>query len=59
MFDDVRSNAVLTAMLTYLASEDPQKLPRDRRVMTAGDNGRGGEWPTCQTPARSSSESTR
>ena len=51
VFDDVRSNAVLTAMLTYLASEDPQKLPRDRRVMTADSNGRGGEWPSCQAPA--------
>jgi carboxypeptidase Q len=30
VFDDLRSNAVLTAMLVYLASEDPTMIGRDR-----------------------------
>jgi hypothetical protein len=53
IIDDQMNNAVLTAMLTYLASEEPEKLPRDQRVM--GINPRTGEpgsWPTCRPPAR-------
>ncbi|MBA3890588.1 MAG: M20/M25/M40 family metallo-hydrolase [Gemmatimonadaceae bacterium] len=57
-FDDVRSNAVLTAMLVYLASEDPETVPRDRRVIINRD-GSTGEWPACATPARRSAEWTR
>jgi hypothetical protein len=30
VFDDIRHNATLTAMLAYMASEDPEKMPRDR-----------------------------
>jgi hypothetical protein len=30
VFDDLRSNATLTAMLAYLASEDPQLINRER-----------------------------
>ena len=30
VFDDLRSNATLTAMLVYLASEDPQLITRER-----------------------------
>ena len=29
VIDDVRSNAIVLAMLAYLASEDPTRLPRD------------------------------
>ena len=54
VIDDVTNNATLTAMLTYLASEEPTKLPRDTRVMS-GINPRTGEpitWPQCREPAR-------
>ena len=57
-FDDVRSNAVLVAMLAYLASEDPVTVPRDRRIVM-GQGGAVGQWPQCQTPPRRSSEWTR
>ncbi len=53
VFDDLRSNATLTAMLAYLASEDPQLVPRDRRQLERR------AWPECQPPARSSTESIR
>src|SRR5262245_34032937 len=56
VFDDLKSNATLTAMLVYLASEDPSTTPRERRVMPV--NPRTGEltvWPACQTPPRKSS----
>lgn len=54
VIDDVTNNATLTAMLTYLASEEPDMLPRDTRVMS-GTNPRTGEpvaWPQCRLPAR-------
>lgn len=57
-FDDVRNNAMLTAMLVYLASEDPERVPRDRRIVLNRD-GSVGQWPSCGTPARHSSEWTR
>ena len=55
ILDEITQNAVLTAMLTYLASEDPERLPRDQRVL--GTSPRTGEpmtWPTCRDAARTS-----
>jgi hypothetical protein len=54
VIDEVKNNAILTAMLTYLASEEPDRLPRDVRIMN-GLNPRTGEpltWPQCREPAR-------
>lgn len=53
VMEEVRNNAVLTAMLVYLASEDPNRVPRDRRVMPPGPGGRQLQWPTC-SPGRAS-----
>ena len=53
MIDDVQNNATLTAMLAYLASEEPDLLPRDRRVLPISE--RTGEqmtWPACRDGAR-------
>ena len=33
VFDDVRNNAILTAILVYMACEDPNKTSRDKSVM--------------------------
>jgi carboxypeptidase Q len=54
VFDDVKHNVTLTAMLAYLASEDPTLVPRERRVFTPDDQGRLESWPDCQPPARTS-----
>ncbi|RYG06466.1 MAG: M20/M25/M40 family metallo-hydrolase [Chitinophagaceae bacterium] len=46
VFDDVQSNAILAAILVYMACEDPNTTSRDKRVM--GINPRTGqpmEWP--------------
>ena len=60
VMDDLKSNATLTAMLAYLAAEDPEFVPRERRVMPANEQtGQPGQWPSCAKPARSSAESTR
>ncbi len=53
VFDDLRNNATLTAMLAYLASEEPERIPRDRRVLPVST--RTGEqmtWPECGEPMR-------
>ena len=57
IFEDLRDDAVMTAMLVYLASEDPEPMPRDRRAMPDGPDGE--EWPECRPPARSYGESNR
>jgi len=45
VFEEVRHNATLIAMLAYLASEDPERIDRTRRE---------GNWPNC-SPGRTSS----
>jgi carboxypeptidase Q len=42
VFDDLKRNATLTAMLAYLAAESDQKIARDRI-----DLGGGRDWPRC------------
>jgi len=54
VFEDLRDDAVMTAMFAYLASEDPDRMPRDRRTMPPGT-----QWPDCRPPARNSGESGR
>jgi carboxypeptidase Q len=55
VWDDLKNNVVLTAMLAYLASEDPQTTPRGRaNVFTQG--GRPATWPACVTPARKAAD---
>ena len=41
VFDDLKGNATIVAMLAYLASEDPTFVTRERADLTAG-GGRGG-----------------
>jgi carboxypeptidase Q len=52
IFDEVRQNAVLLAMLAYLASEDPQRMPRTMREIPASPQGQPGAWPECQPAQR-------
>jgi hypothetical protein len=47
IFDDLRNNATLAAMLAYQASEDPVLMPRTQRVLAQ-------PWPACGTVRRSS-----
>jgi carboxypeptidase Q len=52
VFDDLKNNATLAAMLAYLASEDPDRIPRERAILPPDPNtGRERQWPTC-SPAR-------
>ena len=52
-FDDVRNNAILTAMLVYLASEDTVRMPREKRdVFASTQSGQPGRWPECRDGQR-------
>lgn len=51
VLEEIRNNAVLTAMLVYLASEDPERVPRNRRVMPMNAQGQQLQWPAC-SPGR-------
>jgi carboxypeptidase Q len=53
VFEDLRNNAALVAMLAYQASEDPTRVSKEQRVLR-GPDGSVRDWPTCQ-PGRTSS----
>jgi Zn-dependent M28 family amino/carboxypeptidase len=54
IFDDLKNNATLAAMLAYLASEDPERVPRDRAVLPIDERtGEPRPWIACR-PARRS-----
>ena len=59
VFGDIRNNAVLTASLAYLASEDDEFTSRRQRTLIAGRDGQPGSWPTCRPAERSSPNSDR
>jgi hypothetical protein len=53
VFDDVRSNVILTAILAYMASEDEAKASREKRVMpTNPRTGKKAIWPRKRAPKR-------
>ena len=54
VIDDLRENATLAAMLAYAASEDPERVPRDRALLPPAegtDSPRA--WPSCSQARRS------
>ncbi len=53
VFDDVRNNAILTAILAYKASEDPQKTSREKSILLIDNNtGEPAKWPEPKSPTR-------
>jgi len=52
VFDDLKNNATMAAMLAYAASEDPERTARDQALL-AGAGGGVRPWPTCGTAKRS------
>tara|TARA_R110000850_G_scaffold80862_1_gene173494 strand:+ start:35776 stop:37326 length:1551 start_codon:yes stop_codon:yes gene_type:complete len=47
VFDDVKNNVALIAIMTYLASEDPETTSRERAVLPIHPRtGKQMEWPT-------------
>ncbi len=53
VFDDVQNNAIVTAILAYMASEDPATTSRDKSVLPANRRtGEEGKWPEVKSPTR-------
>lgn len=53
VFDDVKSNAILTAILVYMACEDEAKTPRDKAILPSSSRtGEPGRWPAERKATR-------
>jgi len=53
VWDDVRSNAILAAILVYAACEDPQKTSREKSVLPVSQRtGQPGTWPEQRKATR-------
>lgn len=53
VFDDVRNNVVLTAILAYMASEDPEQTSREKSILPMdGRTGKQMEWPEARDATR-------
>jgi hypothetical protein len=53
VFDDVRSNAIVTAIMAYMASEDPETTSRVKIVLPVNPRtGEPGTWPEQRSPTR-------
>ncbi|HMV09165.1 MAG TPA: M20/M25/M40 family metallo-hydrolase [Cyclobacteriaceae bacterium] len=53
VFDDVRNNAILAAILVYQACEDSNKTARDKSVLPMNPRtGEPGKWPEQRSPTR-------
>ncbi|HPE82393.1 MAG TPA: M20/M25/M40 family metallo-hydrolase [Aequorivita sp.] len=53
VFDDVKSNVILTAILVYMASEDDSKTSREQVILPMDEKtGKRQKWPTPRVPER-------
>lgn len=53
VFDDLRDNVILTAILAYMASEDPETASKEKSVLPLDSrSGETREWPTPRSPTR-------
>jgi carboxypeptidase Q len=57
--EDLRNNATFIAMLAYMASEDPQKFPRELVPQGNQPDGTPRPWPACPGPTKSAAQSAR
>lgn len=52
VFDDVRNNAMLAAILVYMACEDPNRTSREKIVLPTDSKGEPGKWPAQKMATR-------
>lgn len=53
VFDDVRNNVILTVILAYMASEDPERVSNEKMVMPINPGtGEPRQWPSQRSPTR-------
>jgi carboxypeptidase Q len=53
VFDDLRNNATMAAMMAYAASEDPDRVSLEKAILPPQPNGQPRSWVQCG-PARRS-----
>jgi hypothetical protein len=53
VFDDLKNNATMAAMMAYAASEDPERTSRELSTLPPLPNGQPRPWPTCGKARRS------
>lgn len=53
VFDDLKNNATMAAMLAYAASEDPERTSREVSTLAPLPNGQPRAWPRCDRAQRS------
>src|SRR5688500_19161510 len=49
VFDDLKNNATMAAMLAYAASEDTERTSRELTTLPPLPNGNARAWPKCGT----------
>jgi len=53
VFDDVKTNAIITAIMAYMASEDPATTSREKSILPFNKRtGEQGKWPEPKSPIR-------
>jgi len=52
VFDDLKDNVILTAIMTYKAAQEPQLVNREQRVLPISADGKQGVWPAIRQPRR-------
>ena len=52
VFDDLRNNAILAAIMAYQASEDPTTTSRDKSILISPKTGEPTKWPDPVKPTR-------
>lgn len=52
VFDDVRSNVILAAIMVYMACEEPEMVSREKRMPLNFRTGEPTEWPSPRSPNR-------
>lgn len=53
VFDDIKNNVIVAAVMAYMASEDPEKTSREKSVMPINnETGKPGNWPEQRKATR-------
>jgi hypothetical protein len=52
VFDDLKENATVAAMLAYMASEDPERMGREQATLINPRTGQPRDWGSCRSPQR-------
>lgn len=53
MFNELKRNVILTALLTYQAAQDDNEISNEKRILPLDSNGKIQEWPKPKSPNRS------